>query len=364
MHSFLSVRSNGSSASWRETARADILLIVPDWPTACWYPQMMRLLVKTNRKIRVDSTSPKSTKTTSSSSEATTPSCAVIREAIEAEGFHGDTCFIVCAAWRESTHKQYGRYLRTWKRFCVERNLHPFHTNASVVIQFITFLFKEGVGYSAINTARSAISAVAKTPDGKSVGTNRQVIRFKKGVFELRTPLPKYQQMWDVGVLLEYFKNWQSNKELVLKDLILKLCALVLLTTAQRIQTIHLIQLTWIEFKKQECVVHIQGKLKHTRPGKIPSALELDRYEDEKLCVVNCLQEYIVRTEAVRKGNDKLLLSYVKPHGPASKDTISRWMKNVLRQAGIEEFEPRSFRGTASTAMAQRGRYLEESRLV
>ena len=75
--------------------------------------------------------------------------------------------------------------------------------------------------------------------------------------------------------------------------------------------------------------------MKHTRPGKIPGAPELDKYEDEKLCVVECFQEYVVRTEAVRKGNDKLLLSYVKPHGSASKDTISRSMKNVLRQAGI-----------------------------
>ena len=56
------------------------------------------------------------------------------------------------------------------------------------VLDFLTELFDDGLGYSAINTARSAISAVTQT----AVGSCPQVIRFLKGVFELRTPLPKY----------------------------------------------------------------------------------------------------------------------------------------------------------------------------
>ena len=78
------------------------------------------------------------------------------------------------------------------------------------------------------------------------------------------------------------------------------------------------------------------------------------------MCVVNCLQEYIAKTENIRNGQDKVFLTYAKPHGPASKDTISRWMKMVLSDAGIKDFSPHSFRGASATAMVQSGLTLED----
>lgn len=48
---------------------------------------------------------------------------------------------------------------------------------------------------------------------------------------------------------------------------------------------------------------------------------------------------YISRTEHI-KGNagdeSKLLISFIKPHKNASKDTISRWIKSVLHMSGVD----------------------------
>ena len=55
----------------------------------------------------------------------------------------------------------------------------------------------------------------------------------------------------------------------------------------------------------------------------------------KKLCVIKHLQEYSKKTQVLRSDCIQLLLSHVKPHGPASKDTISRWCKNVLKSADI-----------------------------
>ena len=38
----------------------------------------------------------------------------------------------------------------------------------------------------------------------------------------------------------------------------------------------------------------------------------------------------------MRDGNDKLWLSFNKPHKPVTKDTITRWVKTVLDKAGID----------------------------
>jgi len=62
--------------------------------------------------------------------------------------------------------------------------------------------------------------------------------------------------------------------------------------------------------------------------------------------------EYLTRTKFARETRScsQLLLSYVKPFGLVSRDTISRWVKFVLQSSGINVniFKPHSTR-SAST---------------
>ena len=51
------------------------------------------------------------------------------------------------------------------------------------------------------------------------------------------------------------------------------------------------------------------------------------------------------------------MLTISKPHRAASKDTISRWVKNTLSEAGIHDhlFKPHSVRAAATTAAQRSG---------
>ena len=59
------------------------------------------------------------------------------------------------------------------------------------------------VGYSVINTARSALSTFI-TIDNHTVGIHPLVCRYLKGVFNEFPVLRKYSFTWDVGVVLKY----------------------------------------------------------------------------------------------------------------------------------------------------------------
>ena len=97
-------------------------------------------------------------------------------------------------------------------------------------------------------------------------------------------------------------------------------------------------------------------KLNHTRPGDHQKALEIPSFQDdEKLCVVNCLRDYVTITEDLRENGDQLLLCCARSHGPASKYTVSRWLRAVLSDSGIRNFAPHSFRGAAASAMLNSG---------
>ena len=77
--------------------------------------------------------------------------------------------------------------------------------------------------------------------------------------------------------------------------------------------------------------------------------------ENSKLCVVNCLQEYEKRTISFRSEQDdsnRLLLSYIRPHKPITSDTLSRWILEMLKNAGIDTkiFKAHSTRSATSSA--------------
>lgn len=232
----------------------------------------------------------------------------------------------------------------------------------SQVLSFLTSLFKQGLGLSAINTARSAVSSVVITPGGGSIGTNRLVSKFVKGVAELRPSLPRYCATWDVSVLLDFWENQPDNKLLSLKELTLKLCCLLLLLSAQRVQTVHTVKVQCILFHDTGCSIQLIEKLKHSRPGKHQGSLNFQFYSDKpKLCVVSCLKEYINRTKPLRGKSEQLFLCYAKPHGPASKDTLCRWLRTAMEWSGVDtdNFKPHSFRSASSSAAHKFGVPLE-----
>lgn len=52
--------------------------------------------------------------------------------------------------------------------------------------------------------------------------------------------------------------------------------------------------------------------------------------------LLNIYRNKLRKPESSQNDCCQLLLSHDKPRGPSSKDTISRWYKNVLKSAGID----------------------------
>jgi len=100
-------------------------------------------------------------------------------------------------------------------------------------LDFLSELFDQGLTYSAINCARSALSSYMSLDDGSVVGQNPLVCRLLKSVFQSRPPKPKYAEVWDVQMVLAYLATLHSVKPLTLKELTLKLVMLLLLVSGK-----------------------------------------------------------------------------------------------------------------------------------
>ncbi len=70
------------------------------------------------------------------------------------------------ASWRQGTHKKYGSYLERWKMYCLENDISLFQPEVQQKVEFLTKLYKQGLEYNAINTARSVLSATISQANG------------------------------------------------------------------------------------------------------------------------------------------------------------------------------------------------------
>ena len=97
--------------------------------------------------------------------------------------------------------------------------------------------------------------------------------------------------------------------------------------------------------------------IKQTKSAKHMASLCFQIYNKEpKLCVVTHLTEYLKRTKSYRD-TDKLFLSCIKLYRAASKDTISRWCKSIIKESGISihSYTSHSSRAAASSYAKSRG---------
>ena len=272
------------------------------------------------------------------------------------QGFDNQTILLMMDAWRLSTKKVYTTYLNKWSTYCIERNINILNPTLPQACRFLRMLSDAGVGYSALNTARSAMSTILPSFGKNTFGSHPYVCLLLKGAYERNPPKPKYIQFWDVNKVFSVLKSWGSNSQLSLKLLTLKLAMLLLLVTSQRGQTI--VNLVVDDLLLSDVVVFKMKKLlKHNKLGDPLDTLVLKPYDKcKRLCVVRTLKMYLSRTETFRSYSG-LLLSFVKPHKPISRDTLSRWVLFILKESGLDisKYKSHSTRGASASAAKRLG---------
>lgn len=240
----------------------------------------------------------------------------LIRQKIKHLGLSRASCDIIMHSWGDKTRRQYSVYLHRYACFCDKHQLDPFQRDGRVV-KFLTDMFQRDYGYSAINTARAAVSSIS------GVGSKPIVCRFMKGVFNLRPPRPRYTHIWDVSTVLQYLRTLSPASELGLLSFSAKLATLIALVTGQRCQTLHALDTNTMHMTDTRAIFHIEGSLKTNAPNNPSTTVTLKAYrQDCRICVFTCLKIYLKRTKRLRS-TTKLFISTHSPHAAVTKETVS-----------------------------------------
>jgi hypothetical protein len=127
---------------------------------------------------------------------------------------------------------------------------------------------------------------------------------------------------------------------------------LIALSAGQRVQTISKLYLDNLVKSPDRYVFSFNELLKTSKPGN-HFALEIRKFDDTSVCPLTCLKTYLDRTSDIRGDHRCIFLSLNRPVKPVSKQTISRWLTDLLRSCDIDHaFKAHSVRSAATSKAA------------
>ena len=120
----------------------------------------------------------------------------IIRKTLQSRVIQGETAELIIQAWRLSTKKQYECYLNKWLIFSSSGQTDPLNPAINVGIELLYDLYKSGIQYSGIGTAKSALSGLLSICSGGSINIGNSVLvkKLMRGVFNKRPDLPNKDQ--------------------------------------------------------------------------------------------------------------------------------------------------------------------------
>lgn len=269
----------------------------------------------------------------------------------------------VLSSITSSSWKQYNSYLQQWVSFCTETGISYLDPKPTHVCQFLTNLVNAGKSYNTINTARSAVSLLSQHQP-TSVGSHPLVKRVVRAAGKLNPPKPKYETVWNPAPVTEHIKTMWPHDSMSLENLSKKLAFLLAFTTSHRVQTLSLINIDNIQFNEDGAEIFIPEAIKTSGPNRPQPCLILPKFNDHPYwCVVQCLQDFLTMTTALRK-EKTLFVSLSAPHKPVGTQTISRWIKNVLQASGVNTtvFTAHSVRHVSTSSALRNGVDIESIR--
>lgn len=280
-------------------------------------------------------------------------SWSVIWQGLSWQGVPEEAIKITMSSISTGTLKQYNKGLQLWWNFAQAKKQNPYVFERENILVFLTREFNKGATYNVLNTMRSAISLII----GPVVGEDSSIKRFFKGVFRLKPTKPKYNYMWNPKLVLDYFRRMEPNDQLSLKSITKKLACLLALTTAHRLQTLALIKVDNIKEDNDTLWIPIPDRIKTSAINKNQPLLTLKKYRDKRICVVETLKAYLRKTQKFRDAENSLFLTTTAPYKAASTQSISRWIKDILKEAGVNTdiFSAYTTRHASTSLACKRG---------
>ena len=165
--------------------------------------------------------------------------------------------------------------------------------------------------------------------------------------------------IWDINLVIKYLGNLPRVENQGLVTLSRGLATLIMLATMCRAGELLLLDLDYLTWEGEDAIFGIPTPVKsftkssYQKRGKELQRIKIANFPqaDDRINPIKLLKRYIFKTERQRETR-KLFMTTTGRYSAIAKFTLTRWIKSVLKSAGIDlsKYKVHSVRGAASSA--------------
>ena len=162
--------------------------------------------------------------------------------------------------------------------------------------------------------------------------------------------------MWDPERVFSFIAA-QGTRERPLAFLSRKTAVLLALASLLRVSELASINYSSIRFAESAVSFSLLRPRKAQHSGPLQT-IALTEFENTLCCPVEAMRTYQEKTSALRSASSEtFFIGLIPPYSDVSANTISRWIKEFLKLAGIDTsiFSAHSTRGAAASSAAAKG---------
>ena len=351
-------------AKIEEDGIRDIAVIAPVWPSAMFFARMLQHLKAPPRdsgQSRQPTFPPLGPVKMVPRKKSQIGFTTFVRYLLRAKQVpQGVAKYIVSNSWKESTIIKLNTATRRWVAYCRENEKKLVNFTGRQCLDFLYHCVEKlNLSFYAMRATKEFLVTISKLLTKPLSSSDLECMsKFIRGVFNARPPVPYTKSSpvtWNVDIPLTYIKNGPSNEEMGMSQLGGKIAMLILLANMCRISDVaqlDLAQMTrgeghlsfWLETPTKTFT-----KANMNFGGTALQTLVIEEFEDEKLCPVRAIECYIERSKGLRGSVTKLFIVTGFNPNAASIQSISRWAKRILKDAGLGEFTVHSGRSASAS---------------
>ena len=137
-----------------------------------------------------------------------------------------------------------------------------------MICHFLLSLYEKGYSSNSLNVACSSSSFFLSYY--LDIAMDSRVIRLFKYFYRSRPTRPKYVTFWPIAQLLNFLAEWHPIHDLTLKQLTLKILALIALSCSDRGRTLQLLNIENTHVTANDITFVIFDRLKTTKRNSRP----------------------------------------------------------------------------------------------
>lgn len=269
----------------------------------------------------------------------------------------------------ESTKQNYNGVIQRLWDFCKQGG-HSFPpTDTATIANFYCHIADSSQKpRSQLKTSAAALSWMFKSRNLPDISQDFDLQHLIISLVKSGTSLPMQRsQVMPVDSFTKLFRDWPDNGMLSVKQLRLKAICLLSLVAMLRPSDIapkavifnhDTLQSSNVVFSTDHIVFNEDGSMcivfhgiknDSTRTG---FKVSVSPASDKKVCPVDALHEYIIRTECWRPNPQRpVFLSLKAPFKPIDAATVGKILQEAIKLAGLSstQFTPKCFRPTGAT---------------